>query len=815
MANKADAIRNHLPSLYRPEPADPGTLPDFIRAVGEILDGVDLDLTAVMQAHWFPYADAARFDPYFLSRRAAQGMGPPDPAVPEDRLAVATFPYLHDLARIGALLHLPPWREPPDLRETVEAYRSRLARFVALYRNGLGTVRALRAAVEATLPPDPAQPPEAVDRSFSVEEFAPVAGAFRQARSLGPPTDRLGPLMRWRWTNHGMTGARPTVIIRGEADSGAERPMIERFRAAPDWQGGVGIGWTGTLGKGQALRLRPAFGSWLGRADGLHGALSAPDEDGAPDPTAAGPWTPVAGPPAGPVTALCQTEDGVLWISVKDGGEPQLWRYDGAAWTRVLEGTVLAAIHALQGRRGTLFIGTADGLRAMDLYPEEGTPFSADSVPPFSGAAVHALMADGDDLLAGTDNGAFRWSDSVGLTPLAVQGTPVRALARDRDGVLYFGGERGVFQYQPGLDHLYAYRGRGAADETADWKALAPGELPEPADVFLPPVRGLAVGPDSALWIGTDRGFARYIARPAEGLTYTTLLEAFPDLVDGPVHGVTVDPRGRVLLGTDRGLFRFDGRDLAQYIGADQRWVPRGKAARLYPPDGPPEDRGAWRFNRALSGGRWQRAGAGGGDWTLFEPTLRSSDEPAVRCLAWTDGVVADLGTWAPGDEVFTPSAPVDPSELVLRVKPTEDRIVAGGIPALPRMPVGPSDWRYLSLEPPGVTPPTDGPAWSPEGRLMVSPSEVVAPYPGRFRNPPPEKRPESAFDRVVFAYPPAASVWFQWHVRQPYSVIVRLQRRHAEESIHPAILDRVRGAVDRVRPAGVQVLLAVDNDTV
>jgi len=46
-----ERIREHLPSLYRPDTGDEGLLPDFLRAIGAILDEANADMGAVMQAH--------------------------------------------------------------------------------------------------------------------------------------------------------------------------------------------------------------------------------------------------------------------------------------------------------------------------------------------------------------------------------------------------------------------------------------------------------------------------------------------------------------------------------------------------------------------------------------------------------------------------------------------------------------------------------------------------------------------------------------------------------------------------------------------
>ncbi|HSM75177.1 MAG TPA: hypothetical protein VK852_11090, partial [Desulfobacterales bacterium] len=508
-------------------------------------------------------------------------------------------------------------------------------------------------------------------------------------------------------------------------------------------------------------------------------------------------------------------------------GNGELWRRDGAGWVQVLTASALDVVHDLAERPNELMLATAAGLLLMPLYPDPGAPFAAETVAALAGQAVYALLPEaGGSTLVGADGGAFRLDADNSLTPLALQATAVRAIARDGDGVLYFGGELGLFQYQPGLEDWYVYRGEGAADQEIDWTPLDPAALPDPNDVFLPVVTSLCPGPDASLWIGTEQGLARYIARQEDGLAYQTLLEAYPDLIDGPVAAVYPDPHGLVWFATRRGLLRFDGRDLSQYQEAEARWVPRGKAALFYPAGGPPEKRGAWRFNRGLSGGRWQRFGPAAGGWAFFDGPLRSTPETAVNSVCWSDAVSADLGEWDELNGVFTPGAAVDPATLVMRVKPSEDRIVDGGIPAVPRLPRGKTTWRYLSLEAPGAVPLPAGPAWTCEGRWLPPPAGVSAPYPGRYREAGPlglkgflpskaKGPPESRFDQVVFAYPAVAAVWFQWGARQPFAALVRLQRRHAGENIHPAVLDRVWQAIQRVRPAGVRVLLAVEHEIV
>ena len=127
---KFEAIRTNLPLLFRPEPGDTTLLPTFLQSVGALLDDLSSNMGAVMQAHWSGFADDAKFDAYLGLLRPLEGQAPLNTSVETDRLVWERFPYLRDLARIGALLALPPYRDPVALREAVEAYRRRLKRHV-------------------------------------------------------------------------------------------------------------------------------------------------------------------------------------------------------------------------------------------------------------------------------------------------------------------------------------------------------------------------------------------------------------------------------------------------------------------------------------------------------------------------------------------------------------------------------------------------------------------------------------------------------------------------------------------------------------
>lgn len=805
-----DALREHLPSLYRPDAEDTDLFSLFLRSTAEVIEAGGIDATTVLQAHWFEYADFALYHPYAARFRALSI--PPVPTPHPRDPSLQSFPYVHDLARLTALLALPPWQNPPELREWVEAYRRRIARIVALYRNGLGTLDALRSMVEAQLPPAAPAPTveetpeeraarlENEDRAFSLEEYAPLVHHLTAVTAAGPPLELVGPLMRWTIANDGVAPAAPTLYIEGQTAVSGQvdatlNPVIELYRHRAGLPR-VGIGFVGTVAPGETLALRPVYSSWLGTDTDVQQATSASG-----NPTVPGVWAATAGAPTDcAVPAFVQVRDRGLWLAANTG-DPlagELWRFDGQAWMQAVTG--LPEIFCMIEDGDSLLIGTEDGMKRLHLYPEDGIFAMADEGAP--GQPVFAVHRAGDGVLwIGTDNGAR----PLGDPEPRLAGTNIFAIAHEPDGTLYFGGSLGVFLYQPGLDTFYYYAGEVGSETEEDWRLL--GETPpDETQVFLPAVRAVFPAPDASLWLGTDRGFARYVARP-QGRSlpaYTTQLEAFPDVADGRVYCIEQDERGWIWFGTDRGVLRYDGRDLWHYAG--DTWRRLGHADLLYGDRLKPETRGAWRFQRATS--QWQRFNIRTG-FSNFTETVRTSAEPGVRAVAWTDGVVGEVGAW--DGTTFTAASAVDPAQLVMRFKPSALQVRNGGIPAIPRLPPGSSTWRYLSLEPETAPALASLPAWTVEGRLIPPPADWAAPPPGRYDKPTPP--PPAYFDESVFAYNPAARVWFEWNGRRALTVLVRLQRRVPDEAIDPAILERVRQGIETVRAAGVEVVLVVEEE--
>ncbi len=172
-------------------PATAGSLTAFLRAVADALEEVSVDAGDVMNAHWLPYADRALFSRFFLAQRRGLELPPVKLDDKKDREELERYPHVHDLARLAALLPLPPWQEllprsdgKPAQRETAEAYRRRIRRIVALYQNGLGTTDALRSIVEAQLSVDSRPTPSdaiAASRSRSSRRSGTARSTSRSA----------------------------------------------------------------------------------------------------------------------------------------------------------------------------------------------------------------------------------------------------------------------------------------------------------------------------------------------------------------------------------------------------------------------------------------------------------------------------------------------------------------------------------------------------------------------------------------------------------------------------------------------------------
>lgn len=805
----AEQLAGRLPSLWRPEPGEDSLIARLVAAVGAQLDDAGAHAQHVLRAHFAGSADAALTDAHYQRDRAARGLPPVNVRAPKDQRELLTYPYVTDLARLAALLDLPPWTEPASLAETVEEYRERIADVLDAYRLGLTTRTAIAALVEAALPEDMAAPVAARLWPFLIEEPARLARrrdtiAVPQAGELIPPL--------WRWNPKDASGA-PTVVLTGvQAQEGASAattgPLIERYTPGTT-PVGLGLAVRGTLAPGTSVRLTPAWRSALVRDGQLH--LSAAP-DGTADAAGNGPWAVLPGLPAGAVRALATAPDGTLWAMIEDTGAFALARHDGNTATLVGDGAPGGVWHGLAVRGAAVYLATDAGLHRCPLWPDEGAGFALAPVPAVP-EAVHALcmLPDGTLGCAGAD-GLALLDPADALVTRLLSGVGLHAALYQR-GRWYLATAEALLLISG--TQLYRYASEAVSENQPDWEVIEAAAAAT-AQSPLPGVRALAATADGWLWLGTAAGLARWgvagerfdaAQRAADGRS--TRLHAYPDLGTGPVHALAVDHRGVLFVAGASGLLRCTGRDLAQMDFSRNLWLALGRAGAEYPDEITERPRAHYRWNRADA--QWERFDARRGRFVRAADAARTA--ASDTCAAWLElpGVYAETGT--DDGTAFTPTGALAAADLTVRVKPDETRIVEGGLPCLPEHRPG-AAWRYLQLEPAPLTVPDGRPWWSCEGRLFPPPTRD-APWPGRFRDAASVFALDGLYDDAVWTYLPSARVALEWIVAPAIGVRVHLLRRRPDELIADALTARVWQLISRARAGGVPLALAVDGITV
>lgn len=816
-ANQLERLLTLLPSLWRPQHDEGGLLADWLAAVAAAQGEAAAELQHVLRAHWWDTADAALWARHYQAERAERGLAAANVRAPRDRAELQRYPWVRDLARLGALLDLPPWQEPASLRENVEEYRQRLLDIVDAWRLGLTTPDALRRLVDAALPEDMTAPLARQRSRFSLEE--PVA-ILRQVRALtAPPTvqqgDRVAPLARWTLD----APTTPGFILAGIAAeppcAATAAPMIERYTPGAH-PVGVGLAWTGTLAPDQALRLTPTRRGWLARDARLFATVAESAANTGRDPSANGPWQEAASLPAGRILSLAAAPDGSLWAIQRTLQTWRVQRYNGTSFAAVETDAPDGPYLALCCAGDSAWLGTDAGLFRCPLWPAAGG-LRWRAVAGFDGA-VRALATNGSSVYAGgadglsvLDLGAPELDAESDSPPLERRhaGLDIHAflVESDRELIATAGA---LFQFRQGL--CWRYEGAAVSEHLPDWQAEAAAapDLSSP----LPPLSALAATADGSLWLASAAGLARWHVADDEG----TRLEAFPELI-GAVRSLVVDERGLLWIAADNGLFRYDGRDLARHDTAAGTWIAEGRADTAYPSDFASEARGHWRYDREQA--RWLR----------WDPVQRRFAEPGlgdrrdaggggegasagVAALVFAPGVRAELGLWDAASASFTASAEVPPAELRLRIKPDELRVVDGVAPLLPP-PSGRSDerWRYLQLAPGAAPPPGGSHWWSTEGQLFPAPARKAA-LPGHFRSDPAflvDAEREGQFDHLAFSYPPSARLWALLPRRPAAGIRIRLCLPEPDAAADPALIERVWKLVERARPAGVPLQLMVE----
>lgn len=818
---KYERLAALLPSLYRPEPDDETLLNVFLRSAGAVLDQAGIQANHVMFAHWFDVADKATWDAHHQTGRRERGLPPVNVRNAKDQREILNYPYISDLGRLCVVLGIPPWREPALLRETVEEYRQRVIDLLDAYRLGLTTVPALRRLVEAELPEDMTGSLASQRWPFAIEEPRSL-GRCRLAIEVpeSPVGKAISPLWRWNTPAGADTLAIPTVYLQGITPGGqltaTARPGIECITpfANPI---GVALAYTGTLAPNQTLRLQPARRSWLVRGGVLLSTALPATGTLADDPGANGPWQAVSGAPAGAVLAICEAVDHSLWLIVHNGEADALYRYDGSTFTGISDGSPEATYTGLRCYGHHLFLGTGQGLYQAELFPA-GDSYRLSAVATVTDT-VHQLAVVFNHLTVATDGGLISLNADCTIHKTWLAGATVYAVAQ-RDQTLLIGVDAGLVRCRG--DEWAIYDGAATSEDQPDWRVLPESEIAA-ATGGVAAATQLALTPDGSLWIGNATGLARYYACPQEsGHAYQTVLEAFPDLCTA-VRQLQVDERGMLWIGAAEGLLRFDGRDFAQYDFTAHQWQPLGQANTAYLDEVTAEPRSHWRYSRGDT--RWERFHPRQKRFTGDAPALRTQAGEPVQTVLFTQSVIAELGQY--DGATFTAQSPVNHTELRVRVKPDQTRILEGGLAALPRPLTAASSWRYIQLEPGEFIAPDARPWWSTEGQLFLEPHARL-PWPGHFRgdasifkqdahsfdpdttNTSEVFHPVLSSEAAIFIYPPSAQVWMEWPRLPRLGVQVRLFKRSGQP-VDPAITDRVWASLQRARGATVPIALLVE----
>ncbi len=288
------------------------------------------------------------------------------------------------------------------------------------------------------------------------------------------------------------------------------------------------------------------------------------------------------------IRSLHQGSDERIWIGSDQGALDSLQPRTGKL-TRVLklEGRFAGQeIQDIVEADRKLYLATERGLLSYDLTREQLT----ESVPRQPVAARALLFAEGELWVAAAE-GLFTLARDAGpaLVPVLVDQGRFFALTRDSDGVLWAGGEKGLFRRPP--------KGNWSHDNRAD----AMGDKL--------PITCLAAGQNGIVWLGCERGVFRldtslpngetvlldYGVRRADpwSLSNPHVLDLFEDpdrvlwvatwgggvnrldlyrerffhyrnLVDDPssvrhdmINTLHSDPSGGLWIGTEQGLDRF------------------------------------------------------------------------------------------------------------------------------------------------------------------------------------------------------------------------------------------------------------------
>jgi ligand-binding sensor domain-containing protein len=148
------------------------------------------------------------------------------------------------------------------------------------------------------------------------------------------------------------------------------------------------------------------------------------------------------------IVTLAEDAEGRLWIGTERGG---LVRYEDGHFSRVplSDGVDLSVYCIVQGPKGTMWVGTDNGLFRFDR--ETSRRFGIDDGLP-SNEVMSLLFPGSGDVLIGTTSGAARFDGSaVTLLPGPLASTPIRAILETSAGRVLLGGNEGLYALRDSL----------------------------------------------------------------------------------------------------------------------------------------------------------------------------------------------------------------------------------------------------------------------------------------------------------------------------------------------------------------------------
>jgi ligand-binding sensor domain-containing protein/signal transduction histidine kinase len=281
-------------------------------------------------------------------------------------------------------------------------------------------------------------------------------------------------------------------------------------------------------------------------------------------------WQSQDGLPEETVQAFAQTPDGYLWVGTSGG----LLRFDGARFRLFAHENTPAfgensVFCLLVGHDGRLWIGT-DGSGLIEW--RDGAFHAYPAANGQTSDFVRALAEDRNGLLwVATDDGLF-WARNGRLEradkPLGVPEFNVHAVLEDRAGRMWIGGSR-LYSLKSGQSREYSLPGNDSKNKVKSFLETAGGVIWVgtvgglyrllPGDDRFEPVRGvsgtirsLREAPNGELWAGSiGAGIFRI-----RGDSVTRLKAPAP-LISNTVLSIFVDSDRNLWLGTQAGMMRL------------------------------------------------------------------------------------------------------------------------------------------------------------------------------------------------------------------------------------------------------------------